>query len=258
MGRRLAIGLIVALLAAALVAPAASAEGNSDVRVYIQTSSVYGVGQSIDFRVVVLGTDAGVWKYEYYLDNTTTKANMTGATPLKAQPSRGNITDTTLELNATMPSVPGAFDIFLNVTKTIDTGSLWQTARVRVDVVEPINLTCRVKNPTDLDMKDVPCQIFVDGTLVQNQTVALISAGKSANVTAQWYTKEPGTGSHDVEFRFDLNGDGDFASENEDLTISYKIYTKGQGVDWLLVFTVTIAIFATVIGVILIRRRPLK
>lgn len=250
-----AIALVVALAASALLPLGANAVGNANLRVYIQGPDVAGTSKNTLFKVVIIGAEAGGWKYEYYLRGVSKSDNITGANPTSANANKGNVSETSITINATMPSVKSNVEIYFNLTKSQDSGMLWQVVTKRITVVTPINVTCQVKNPTSLEVSKVNYQVYIDGSLIENNTIASIAPNAYTNLTVQWYVDKPKYGAHNVQFKFDLNGDGNFTTSNTDLLIEETIYTKATGVDWMLVLVVLAALLVTIIGFILLKRR---
>ncbi|MBI5000738.1 MAG: hypothetical protein HZB92_04325 [Euryarchaeota archaeon] len=246
-GRLLASVALAALLSMTLLqAGAAHAAGNATIRVYIEGPNALGLNKSGEYKVLVVGAEGPDWKYEAYFTN----GNTTNATPTKNTPLKGNVTETSVLINVTAPSVKGAVDLYVNVSK----GTEWRDAVKTIQVVQPLSVSCQVENPSKINIDSLPVQIYIDDVLVDTQRIS-ISAGQSTNITADWIVANPPAGAHTLVIKGDVDGDGVVSPGSGDIYTAKTFYLKQEGFDWFYGVVLAVAVAAILIGMILIARR---
>ncbi|MDR0522962.1 MAG: hypothetical protein LBG62_00845 [Candidatus Methanoplasma sp.] len=102
------------------------------------------------------------------------------------------------QITLTAPSNPGKYTLKVTFRETVDDKAAVTTERsVTVTVVQPITLSCVVKNSGDVDLKDYIVYFSVDGKLVQDsKTVVSVAAGSESKITYDWVTESLSSGRH--------------------------------------------------------------
>jgi hypothetical protein len=202
--------LVISLLLSLALLPAFSVSGalaQGPVAVFISAPDVAGTGKQVPVTVTVAGgpgEDNGTFKIKVYLRGP----DLEGASPLEESPFEKSSPDKTFSFNVTMPSTEQQVEIVVEANSTKggswSTGSSTKTVRVLV----PLEVTATVVNQGSVEVRDVPVYLYLDGERVAETTLDSLKPGESKEVAFEYLPVDLGVGTHTLEIRVDLNGDG--------------------------------------------------
>lgn len=204
--------MISLLLMSCLAIPASAVETDS-YQVNFNGSHNYLSPREVGKVVVNVGADRPGGNY-------TWTASISGGT---ITPTTGTGSAENFTVKVTAPSLTG--DVVFSVTLT--NGTVNNTARHTIHIVEPVAITAQVKNSGNVTIKDVPVMFKADGAIV-NTTTFTIGPNAVKTLTYNWTAPGLSNGEHTVEVVLDPNDE--FVSFIDGTkTFSSKFYVGDAG-----------------------------
>ncbi|MFQ6013088.1 MAG: CARDB domain-containing protein [Thermoplasmata archaeon] len=199
--------LLPLLALALLVLPLPVTQGQEAVAVFITGPDDAGVGDTIEIAVTVAGGPAennGSFIITAFLRGP----DLTGATPLEDSPLTRVSENATFTFNVTMPTLDQFVELVVegNSTKADDFSVGTATKQIRVLV--PLQVSAQVRNTGSIEVRDIPAFLFIDDRQVAETEIDSLMPGESKTVSFSYLPVDLGVGTHTLEIRVDLNGDG--------------------------------------------------
>jgi hypothetical protein len=178
------------------------------VVVFISAPEVAGTGKQVPITVTVAGgpgEENGTFKIKVFLKGP----DLQRASPLEDAPLEETSTDNTFSFNVTMPLTEQRVEVVVEANST--KGESWTvgSATESIDVLVPLEITATVVNQGDVEIKDVPVYLYLDGERVDETRLDSLSPGESKEIRFEYLPVGLGVGSHTFEIWVDLNGDGE-------------------------------------------------
>ncbi len=249
----LLIALMLGFCATQLAYPTL-ADGNvTDIKLHLTGAEVLGTQKHGLYSGTLVDPLNRQWKYEVYV----TAENVTGALPLEAAPTTGNLTATnkTFAFDVTAPVIPGELTIHVNISSA--DGNLWYEKTEIIDVVSPVIISTTIINESNIDVKNATVKFYIDDEEIDSQTIGAIPGGQSIDVSAEWITAEKSPGWHSSRIEVDINADGVIDQTLGDRVITDTFYVEG-GTSWVLWLIILLGLVVLLLGIRSISKRKLK
>lgn len=180
------------LLMACLAAPAATAAETSSYNVNFDGSVQYLQPKEAGTVTVNVAADRPAGNY-------TWNASVSAGT---VTPTKGTTGAESFALTVTAGTTTG--DLVLTVGLT--NGSVSQTEKYTIKVVNPVVITADVKNSGNVTLSNIPVQFKADGAVI-NTTTFTIPANSTKTLTYNWTAGGLSDGDHTVEIVLDPNSE---------------------------------------------------
>lgn len=183
-------------------------QGQGPVAVFITSADAGGTGDTIVVNVTAAGGPAeegGVYELEAFLRGS---GDLTGASPVEEVPLQDSAVNNTFSFNVTLPLEPQEVELVVVVNSTLGNDWTEGEATKRIAVLVPLRISARVVNTGSVEIRDVPVFLYLDGTQVDQTELNRLGPGESLTVTFRYLPVGLATGSHTLEIRVDINGDG--------------------------------------------------
>lgn len=252
LNKSISIGLAVLFMANLLILPAISAQTTPpDVRMQLFGPKDLGTLRTGTYSATFIDPNYRDWSYKVYISAD----NLTGASPVYASALNGTITrdNNTFEFDITAPMKAGLLEIHINCTSGI---YVYEKTQI-VNVVDPITVSAKISNPSNIVINNATVQFYVDGTEIDQQVIQAIGAKSNTSVETEWISSDKEPGWHDSRITVDLNSDGVIDTQAGDIIIDDRFYVEG-GSDWVFAITVFIGLIALILGIGYISKRKMK
>jgi hypothetical protein len=170
-----------------LAFPALAAETNS-YQVNFDGSYKYLIPGQVGTVIVNVDANRPAGNYTW-----TAAVGSGSVSPTTGQSDGGSFT-----LKVTAPTTTG--DMTLSVT--LSNGSVNNTFKYTIHVVNPVVITAQVKNTGNVTMQNVPVQFRADNVTL-NETTFTIAANSTQTLTYNWTSSGFSNGEHTVEIVLD-------------------------------------------------------
>lgn len=190
---------------------------------------------------------------------TAKLVNSSGTTQSSAvSPSSGSLSPGVEEtLTITAPSTAGTYRLVVVFTYTLDDGdSQTETKEALLKVVEPITLSIDITNNSNVDLKELLLDFYVDGVKVNDDPVeATVAAGSTTTVTYDYAADSISTGSH--TFKVMVSDDSLIVNNITGLDENHTFYVGHSSYGWLNILMFVFLIIIVLMAVY-IYRKPVK
>ncbi len=244
---------LVCVASAGLFASSSDAAANGVVEL---DDSTVETGGTVNATIIFDVSDT----YEQIEITYTAKlVNGSGTTQSSAvSPSSGSLSPGVKEtLIITAPSTAGTYKLVVVFTYTLDDGdSQTETKEALLKVVEPITLSIDITNNSNVDLKELLLDFYVDGVKVNDDPVeATVAAGSTTTVTYDYAAGSISTGSH--TFKVMVSDDSLIVNNITGLDENHTFYVGHSSYGWL---NIMMAIFLIIIVImaVYIYRKPVK
>jgi hypothetical protein len=213
---------------------------SDDVHVFIEGPNKLRENTSAEYTIEITGEpveEGGFWRFDAKLEDEE-GSSVDG----RVEPEEGEIINHTFKVYVTANVteekkiqtirliINGTFSILNETNITIEIWSGEKSKKIEVYEPIPVNITAKVRNSAEMDVKDVVVSFYVevdtDGTkdwlYIGNRTVD-IPANSSQKVGIQWMASRDYIGEHVVEIRINEEG-GLLELDNGDNTMQITIY----------------------------------
>ncbi|MBI0583827.1 MAG: hypothetical protein ISF22_06315 [Methanomassiliicoccus sp.] len=177
------------LLMTCLAAPAMAVE-TDNYQVNFDGSVQYLAPKEVGTVVVHVATDRPGGNY-------TWNASVSSGTVM---PNKGTGDAESFNLTVTAGTTTGDLVLTIGLTN----GTVSDTAKYTIHVVEPVVITAQVKNSGSVTLTNVPVQFKADGAVL-NTTTVTIPANSTKTLTYNWTAGGLSNGQHTVEIVLDPN-----------------------------------------------------
>lgn len=183
-------------------------QGQGPVAVFITAAEVGGTGDTLVVNVTAAGgpaEDGGTYELEAFLRGG---GDLTGATPVEDLPLERSSENNTFSFNVTLPLEEQDVDLVVVVNSTKDGAWAAGEATARIRVLVPLRISATVVNTGSVEVRSAPAYLYLDGELVDETAILILGPSESTTVTFRYLPVTLATGTHTLEIRVDLNGDG--------------------------------------------------
>ncbi len=160
-------------------------------------------------------------------------------------------------MTITAPSTAGTYRLVVVFTYTLDDGdSQTETKEALLKVVEPITLSIDITNNSNVDLKELLLDFYVDGVKVNDDPVeATVAAGSTTTVTYDYAADSISTGSH--TFKVMVSDDSLIVNNITGLDENHTFYVGHSSYGWLNILMFVFLIIIVLMAVY-IYRKPVK
>jgi hypothetical protein len=244
---------LVCVASASLITTDSDAAANAIVEL---DDSTVETGGTVDATIIFSVTDA---YQQIEITYTAKLVNSSGTTQSSAvSPSSGSLSPGVKEtLTITAPSTAGTYKLIVVFTYTLDDGdSQTETKEAILKVVEPITLSIDITNNSNVDLKELLLDFYVDGVKVNDDPVeATVAAGSTTTVTYDYAADSISTGSH--TFKVVVSDDSLIVDNITGLDENHTFYVGHSSYGWLNILMVAFLIIIVLMAVY-IYRKPVK
>jgi len=254
--RALALLPVLALLSVALLAPAS---GQEPVAISIEGPTAVAPRSVHRYFANVTGGPAegnGTYSIEYYLEG----AALSGGSPLPDAKGLANSENGTFEFDVTTPTAETTYELVVRATSTNTTTQANASAvlRLAIESKSPISLEASFTNTGTVAAVHVRVDFFVDGTKVGSGHLARVDPQQSATANYTWIPIGIRDGSHSLEARADLNGNGVIEASAGEVSASSVFVRSAGGLSLGLAIILITAILGVGLLAVLALRARLK
>ncbi len=183
-------------------------QGQGPVAVFITAPDAAGTGDTIVVNVTAAGGPAeegGTYELRAFLRGP---GDLTGASPVEEGPLQESSENNTFSFNVTMPLEEQEVELVVVVNSTKDDTWVEGEATKRIRALVPLRISARVVNTGSVEVRNVPVYLYLDGTLVDETALVVLGPSSSVTVSFRYLPVNLAPGSHTLEIRVDINGDG--------------------------------------------------
>ncbi|MFQ5837176.1 MAG: CARDB domain-containing protein [Thermoplasmata archaeon] len=249
--------LVLLLLVLALIPLPSQAQG--PVAIFISTPDVAGTGKDVPVSVTVAGgpgEDNGTFSIKVYLRGE----DMEGAAPLEESPLEKSSSDKTFDFNVTMPLAEQQVEIVVEANST--KGGQWSvsSSSKTVTVLVPLIVSASVVNTGDVEIKDVPVFLYLDGKQVAETRLGSLKPEEFEEVSFEYLPVGLSVGTHRLEIRVDLNEDGNIDPAMGEVVLQMTFVKEAEPINPLYIVLAVIGAFvaALFVGAAIRQRRATK
>ncbi len=252
------VTLVIPLILLLAMLPAIS-QSQGPVAIFISGPDAAGTGKAVALNVTVAGGPAeedGLFKIKVYLKGS----DLTGASPLEESPLERSSSNRTFSFNVTMPQAEQAVEVVVEANSTKDASWASGSSSKRIDVLVPVLVTAKVENKGSLLVRDLPVLLYLDGKRVADTKIDSLGPGESRVVTLEYLPVGLGVGTHTLELRVDLNGDGVIDPALGEVLLQRTFVKEGEPINPLYIVLGAVAAFvgALFVGAAIRQRRAAK
>ncbi len=243
-------------LALLLLLPMPPTQAQDSVAVFITGPGDLGTRETAEMFVTVAGgpgENNGTWSINAFLRGP----DLTGAFPLEDNPLFLSSGNSTFSFNVTMPQVDQFVTLVVEGNSTKAGDFALGTATKQIRVLIPLDVTAQVRNTGSIEVRNVPAFLFINERQVAETEIDSLMPGESKIVRFSYLPVDLGVGTHTLEIRVDLNGDGVIDPATGEVVLRTVFTIEPEPINPLFIILGGIAAFvvALFLGSYLRRRR---
>lgn len=248
--------LLPLLALALLLLPVLPTQAQESVAVFIAGPDDLATGATAEMIATVAGgpgENNGTWSIQAFLRGP----DLAGAAPLEDNPLFLSSVNSTFTFNVTMPLADQFVTLVVEGNSTKAGDFALGTATKQIRVLVPLEITAQVRNTGSIEVRNVPAALFINERQVAETEIDSLMPGETKSVSFSYLPVDLGVGTHALEVRVDLNGDGIIDSAIGEVVLRAVFTIEPEPINPLFIILGAIAVFvvALFLGAYLRRRR---
>ncbi len=248
--------LLPLLALALLLLPVLPTQAQESVAVFISGPDALATGATVEMTATVAGgpgENNGSWSIQAFLRGS----DLAGAAPLEDNPLSRASVNSTFTFNVTMPFADQVVTLVVEGNSTKDGEFALGTATQQIRVLVPLEITAQVRNTGSIEVRNVPATLFINEQQVAETEIGSLMPGETTSVSFSYLPVDLGVGTHTLEVRVDLNGDGVIDPAIGEIVLRAVFTIESEPINPLFIILGGIAAFvvALFLGAYLRRRR---